>query len=247
MNVAVGRSIGGIMRAFHSRLHRSCHWVRGRVSNGMAILLLLASLSVTGCYSFENGSDSNFADRFFSGWRDEVWAKRAYRLRYPTCQSRHPTHFQQGFIAGYCAICCGDDAYTPALPPRNYWGYSYQSAQGQEMIDAWFSGYPAGVKAAQQDGAGKYRDVQVSRMVDAALRPNDDVWNQYSPTSGESDVAVPLPMPNSEGSEGGSSTPPPVGIPSEPMSSWQDAPTLPNLAPNNTPLPAHATSWPLQQ
>lgn len=103
-------------------------------------------------------------------YRDIVWAKRAYNLRYGNCQRDYSQHFQNGFQAGYQATCDGGDGYVPALPPQDYRGYEYQSSDGARCVNSWFEGYPAGVAAAKNDQAGDYHDVLISRMIDSAIK-----------------------------------------------------------------------------
>jgi hypothetical protein len=246
------------MKAIYFQPHGRAHSARRGRSARVAVLVLVVAVQFTGCTSFQFRSDTNFVDRFFCGWRDHVWAKRAYRLRYPTCESRHPTHFQTGFLAGYRAVCYGEDGYVPAVPPRTYWSFAYQSAQGQEMVDAWFAGYPEGVKAAQQDGAGQYRDVQVSRLIDAALQPNEDAWNSHGsvevmdqglvePVEGDAvEPAVdetPLPQGQESSPQAvpgqSSAIPPSFPLPQEPMPQG-DGPW-----PASAPLPSRSVNWQL--
>jgi hypothetical protein len=137
----------------------------------------------------------------YAAWRDNVWANRAYNHMYAQCSDPHPRHFKRGFVAGYISICRGEDGYVPAVPPRSYWGYAYQSADGQALTGSWFAGYPEGVQAALQEGAGAYRDVRVSAMLNAAMQPLDSPWGSVDPAyadpignSGGSEV-LPGPMP----------------------------------------------------
>ncbi len=160
---------------------------------GFAILTSLcggcASIN-QGCACFNHSSSTSCKDVLFCGWRDHVWAKRAYHQRFATCGDRHPSHFRRGFLAGYSAVCDGEDGYAPAVPPKDYWGYSYQSAEGNEMVTSWFGGYPEGVRAATDDGSGMYRDVQVSSMLNAAMQPSTDAWAPYVSTESGSNPPV---------------------------------------------------------
>jgi hypothetical protein len=102
-------------------------------------------------------------------YRDFVWARRAYNLRYGTCKRPYAEHFEAGFCAGYEDVCQGGDGYVPALPPDDYRSFEFQSTDGSKCVNAWFEGYPAGVAAAKQDKAGDYHDVMISRMVNDAV------------------------------------------------------------------------------
>ena len=103
-------------------------------------------------------------------FRDLVWSKRAFNLRYGNCDRPYSDHFENGFRDGYSDVCQGGDGYTPALPPDNYRGYEFQSADGSNCVKAWFEGYPAGVAAAKKDNSGSYHDLAVSRLLDAAIK-----------------------------------------------------------------------------
>lgn len=102
-------------------------------------------------------------------YRDTVWAKRAFNLRYGNCKRAYAKHFENGFCAGYTDMCNGGDGYVPALPPEEYRAPEYQSADGAKCVNSWFEGYPAGVAAAKKDKSGTYHDVLISRMIDSAI------------------------------------------------------------------------------
>ena len=102
-------------------------------------------------------------------YRDTVWSKRAFNLRYGNCEREYSEHFQNGFCAGYVATCNGGDGYVPALPPSEYRSPGYQSADGAKCVNSWFEGYPAGVAAAKKDKSGTYHDVLISRMINSAV------------------------------------------------------------------------------
>ncbi len=103
-------------------------------------------------------------------YRDYVWAKRAFNLRYGNCDRPYAEHFESGFCAGYEAMCNGGDGYVPALPAEEYRSYEYQSVDGARCVNSWFEGYPAGVAAAKKDKAGTYHDVLISRMINSAVK-----------------------------------------------------------------------------
>ncbi len=67
------------------------------------------------------------------------------------------------------AVADGSDGCTPSFPPNTYWGWRYQSAEGQAKVAAWFSGYPHGARAAEEDGVGNW--TQISKL-QADCRPS---------------------------------------------------------------------------
>lgn len=108
-------------------------------------------------------------DDFVIGWRNYVWAKRAYAKRRAQFEChKYEDAFCEGFIDGYCSVGDGGDGCTPPLPPNKYWGWKYQSGEGQGKVAAWYSGYPLGAQAAEEDGIGYYGEIQISSSIQAA-------------------------------------------------------------------------------
>ena len=110
-----------------------------------------------------------YPEKAFEGYRDFVWAQRAYNLRFGNCQMNNCEDFKQGFIEGYCEMCEGGKGHTPVLPPQEYWSERYQSSQGKLSVESWFRGYPEGVRAAKQDGASRHRNIYISKEMQSAI------------------------------------------------------------------------------
>ena len=127
--------------------------------------LIFFLVQSTGCMTPGGGC----LDQPINGYRNHVWANRAYNLRYGNCERDYPAHFKQGFIDGYCDMCNGGDGYVPAVPPEDYWSYQYQSAEGAKCVNTWFKSYPMGVKAAREDGSGSFQKVYISKMIQSAI------------------------------------------------------------------------------
>lgn len=83
-------------------------------------------------------------------------AKAWYHRQGNFCNVGNSRDFQAGFRAGYEAIADGKPGCPPAFPPKEYWGWEYQSADGKSRTAAWFQGYPYGVQAAREDGMDKW-------------------------------------------------------------------------------------------
>ena len=135
------------------------------------MLLLLVTLLTTvstGCIR-SNGALRALFEEPIIDYRDMVWARRAFNLRYGNCDRPFANHFRNGFVEGYCSVCEGGDGYVPAVPPEEYWGYEYQSAEGSQCVNAWFEGFPLGAAAARKDNAGKYNDIFISKMINNAV------------------------------------------------------------------------------
>ena len=137
-----------------------------------SILTVFAALLVipsSGCASGLRIPRLGFGDALLERYRDNVWARRAFNLRYANCEIPFANHFENGFVAGYSETCNGGDGYVPPLPPDQYRGYEFQSADGAQCVKAWFDGFPAGVAAAKKDRAGDFHDIYTSKMVNSAL------------------------------------------------------------------------------
>lgn len=132
----------------------------------LAFALLMVAQSI-GCSSV---SSLGFGEAITIAYRDLVWARRAFNLRFGNCDRPFPEHFQNGFEAGFIDTANGGDGFVPALPPAEYRGFEFQSVDGAQCVAAWFEGYPAGVAAAKQDKAGNFHDIQISRLVNAAIK-----------------------------------------------------------------------------
>lgn len=135
---------------------------------GLSTLLCCFSIGCSG-WGSGNGLGLGLRDTLLIEYRDAVWARRAYNLRYGNCDRPFSRHYRDGFCEGYCNVCNGGDGYVPALPPAEYRGYEYQSAEGAQCVNAWFEGYPAGVAAAKKDRAGDFKEMFVSRMINSAV------------------------------------------------------------------------------
>ncbi len=133
----------------------------------MLLVLAFTSLTQIGCT--QPIRRLGIIDELAITYRDAVWAKRAYNLRFANCNREYSDHFQNGFCAGYSDMCNGGDGYLPALPPEEYRGYEYQCAEGAKCIDTWFDGFPAGVAAAREEQAGKFHEMHISRMIGQAV------------------------------------------------------------------------------
>ncbi len=88
----------------------------------------------------------------------KAWHKRKHHF----CNENYSADFAAGFRQGYEDVANGSNGCTPAMPPRSYWSWEFQSGEGQARTSAWFSGYPQGARAAEEDGIGNYTQLQLS-------------------------------------------------------------------------------------
>lgn len=107
--------------------------------------------SLTRCDEFEE---------FVLDYRNRAWSARAW-LHTRDQFAGHPYlgDLEAGFRAGYEEVAAGGPGCTPTVCPSSYWGWQYQTVDGQSRMDAWFEGYPLGVRAAQMDGVGHFGGV----------------------------------------------------------------------------------------
>jgi hypothetical protein len=156
---------------------------------------------------------SECIDDFMIGYRNKVMAEKAWhRNKHRFCDRIFANEFKDGYIQGYIDIATGGNGCTPAIAPSNYWGWRYQSSQGQAAVSAWFQGFPYGVQAAEQDGVGHWQSVAPMGTAAATAMPvytpinsgNDEVTNpffsepQYVPEYVPEYVPAPEPFPQDD-------------------------------------------------
>lgn len=140
------------------------------------LVATLLFLPLSGCSALQGVRDyidyNDAMDDFAIGWRNHVWANQAWKEREHTFADQPQNYdFGEGFRAGYRAVASGGDGCPPPLPPRKYWSWKYSSPEGQAKTAAWFAGYPYGVAASEEDGAGLWREIQVSEPIAIQYSP----------------------------------------------------------------------------
>jgi hypothetical protein len=109
---------------------------------------------------------------FVMGWRNTAWAHKAWHARKEQFVGEPQLHaFGIGFRDGYVAVASGGNGCPPPLPPRWFWNWRYQTGEGQAQVAAWFAGYPHGARAADEEGAGLYQQIQVSHPIEVQYSP----------------------------------------------------------------------------
>lgn len=129
----------------------------------------------------------NFAEsfRYSDVWNDaaakfrtsSMSTKSWHRHKNRFCNEAYLDEFAAGYRQGYEDVARGSNGCTPNFPPREYWGWQYQSAEGQQKVASWFSGYPHGARAAEEEGVGNWSQIQMSstlqsQYVTAGVLPN---------------------------------------------------------------------------
>ena len=107
----------------------------GRRMLTAATLMVILS-GFTGCMTVHNGWKAMTSN---GTWNDTVVvlrnrsfsAKAWHRRKHHFCNERFNKDFCAGFRAGYEDAANGADGCTPAFPPKEYWSWEFQSAEGQ--------------------------------------------------------------------------------------------------------------------
>ncbi len=135
--------------------------------------------------------NSECIDDFMISHRNKVMAARAW-LRVKHCYRghRYQKDLRAGFIAGYLEVATGGSGCTPTVVSPQYWGWRHQSGNGQSAVNAWFEGFPLGVKAAEEDGIGHYNMIRLN----AVPHVTSNMTGSAAPTP-----AIPMPVPMSTG------------------------------------------------
>lgn len=142
-------------------------------SRKLALLLMaLAVIPSLGCRSWYQIRDTFYfcepIDEAILTYNCNRAAKAAWLTRESRfCDRECLDHFAAGFRAGYADVAMGGTGCPPPLPPRRYWGWRYQNAEGQKCVASWFDGYPAGARAAEEDGVANWTRMQTSYLIDA--------------------------------------------------------------------------------
>jgi hypothetical protein len=132
----------------------------------VASCLGLLTVGSTGCSITSNAyrslTNSECIDEFMVDYRNRAMAEKAWHCqKHLFGNHQYPNEFKAGFIAGYLDIANGGAGCCPNIAPAALWGWRYQSAQGQAAINAWFEGFPMGVRAAEQDGIGSWQEIRM--------------------------------------------------------------------------------------
>lgn len=128
---------------------------------GCLAILICASTGCSITSRFAKAlNKSDCIDDFMIDYRNSALAEKSWHCHKHLYSDRlYLKDFKAGYIAGYINIASGGNGCCPCMAPASYLGWRYQSAQGQAAVNAWFEGYPYGVKAAEQDGIGNWSQV----------------------------------------------------------------------------------------
>lgn len=169
--------------------------VRSLKRLALGLALGMTATGFAGC-TMLNGlqmklDNSECIDDFMISHRNKVMAARAW-LRVKHCYRGHRylKDLQAGFIAGYLEVATGGSGCTPTVVSPQYWGWRHQSGNGQSAVNAWFEGFPLGVKAAEEDGIGHYNMIRLN----AVPHMTSNMTGSAAPTP-----AMPMPVSMNNG------------------------------------------------
>ena len=137
------------------------------------------------------------------GHRNRSSASKAWHCRkHHFCNEKYLKEFSQGFKAGYLGVSDGGTGCTPAFPPREYWGWKYQSCEGQARVAAWYSGYPHGSRAGEEDGNGHWTQIQSSSSIQQQYAQNGMLNQSASGMYPIAQSAIPNGRPQAVAAQG---------------------------------------------
>lgn len=169
----------------------------GKYRKLIAVLLLgTAVVQLTGCSAWtgvrNNWNYNGNWNEMMMGYRNASSASKAWhRRKHQFCNEKYIRDFARGFKAGYTAVADGGDGCTPAFPPREYWGWKYQSCEGQARVAAWFAGFPHGARAAEEDGIGNWTQIQTSSRIQQHFVDHGRLYENYQGIYPVPQAAVP--------------------------------------------------------
>jgi hypothetical protein len=166
----------------------------------MVLVLGSAATQFVGCTAWTGLNNSwkynGYWNQTMMGHRIKTSASRAWHCRkHHFCNQKYLKEFAAGFKAGYTDVADGGTGCTPAFPPREYWGWKYQSCEGQARVAAWFSGYPHGARAAEEDGIGNWTQIQTSSAIQHQYAQNGMLQQNFAGIYPIPETAVPNGLP----------------------------------------------------
>ena len=181
------------------------------------------SLGLTGCSVMSGACKSirqqECLDEFMIGYRNSALAAKAWhRVKHCYKNKTYYNDFRSGFFDGYADVAAGGPGCVPAVAPTSYWGWRYQSRDGQAAVNAYFEGYPLGVKAAEQDGVGHWgnihasvgRPVQPQPFVPAPIPTYSDRDREFDDRD-DNNPFFPQPVPDNATGDGEEGIEPGIG------------------------------------
>lgn len=170
------------------------------ITTALSAAMLLGGFS--GCTTIHNGYEALTNN---GAWNDTMIvlrnrsfsAKAWHRRKHNFCREKYINDFCAGFRSGFEDVAGGSDGCTPAFPPKEYWSWEFQSAEGQARTAAWMAGYPHGARAAEEDGAANWTQLQMSTGLQAQYQQTGTFEHQGAlyPIPGNGDQSHSMGQP----------------------------------------------------
>ena len=140
---------------------------RSLQASAITALGLFGLVGLSGCSTFSNVHkalvNSTHWNETVVTMRNRSFSAKAWHCRkHHFCNQKYINDFCAGFRTGYEDVANGADGCTPAFPPKEYWSWEFQSAEGASRTAAWYAGYPHGVRAAEEDGVAHWAQLPMS-------------------------------------------------------------------------------------
>lgn len=163
-------------------------------------LLAVVSLGIgsgSGCTmmnGIHQGITNNEAlDEFMVGYRNRAWSARSWHNnKHKFCDRKHLKDFQAGYRQGYEDVAAGGNGCSPTMAPSEYWGWKYQSPEGQAKVNAWFESYPLGARAAEEDGLGNWGHIQTMLPTQQVAQPAGPLPGPLPTGGGPTPISQPM-------------------------------------------------------
>ena len=126
-------------------------------SSVQARLLVIASVSMSGCASVASFQDWQFC------YANKSRAAEAWKCTFSSeARKSLSADFEAGFKKGYYDTATNKDCRLPPVAPPKYWSARYQTCEGQACVQEWFRGYQHGIASAQSSSEAGSAEVPVS-------------------------------------------------------------------------------------
>lgn len=180
---------------------RRVNTLRHRTRTMVVLLASFGLASFSGCTAMTGLNNywayNSYWNDGMMGFRNGSYAHKAWHARkHNFASQQYLKDFQRGFKAGYMDVANGGKGCTPTFPPREYWGWRYQSCEGQARVAAWFAGFPHGARAAEEDGVGQWHQIQSAARVQQEYVDHGLMPNEYNGMYPMPDIRSPSALPN---------------------------------------------------
>jgi hypothetical protein len=183
-----------------------------RIKKSACSWLLLGVTSLSGCSVYDKiihnaiidpAHYDRYSDKLGRCVRDKCLAEEAWDEICARDGDVYSRHYYRGFMDGFTDyLDAGGSGDPPPLPPRSYWRLYYQTPEGHEAIQDWFSGFRHGADVARASGVRDLVTVPVSSvppkevLLDTSQAATEA--RQENPPGADRPLSLPPPTPKGE-------------------------------------------------